>query len=145
MKKVHKAQYPPCYHQQRENVDALALNSQLKATAARQNGYFDKSVVPVKDASGLTILDHDEFIKPYTTMEGLAKLRPSFEMMGKMGMDKVALAKYPEVKAIDHVHTPGNSSGIVDGAAAILGVIPTTLESRMKKLGIKIRRTSEIK
>jgi acetyl-CoA C-acetyltransferase len=76
--------------------------------------------VPVKDASGLTILDHDEFIKPYTTMEGLAKLRPSFEMMGKMGMDKVALAKYPEVKAIDHVHTPGNSSGIVDGAAAIL-------------------------
>lgn len=104
----------------RENVDAFALNSQLKATAARQNGYFDKSVVPVKDASGLTILDHDEFIKPYTTMEGLAKLRPSFEMMGKMGMDKVALAKYPEVKAIDHVHTPGNSSGIVDGAAVIL-------------------------
>ncbi len=104
----------------RENVDAFALNSQLKATAARENGYFDKSVVPVKDASGLTILDHDEFIKPYTTMEGLGKLRPSFEMMGKMGMDQVALAKYPEVKAIDHVHTPGNSSGIVDGAAAIL-------------------------
>lgn len=104
----------------RENVDAFALNSQLKATAAREKGYFDKSVVPVKDASGLTILDQDEFIKPYTTMEGLAKLRPSFEMMGKMGMDKVALAKYPEVKAIEHVHTPGNSSGIVDGAAAIL-------------------------
>ena len=104
----------------RENVDAYALNSQLKATAAREKGYFDKSIVPVKDANGLTILDQDEFIKPYTTMEGLAKLRPSFEMMGKMGMDQVALAKYPEVTAIDHVHTPGNSSGIVDGAAAIL-------------------------
>jgi len=104
----------------REDVDAFALNSQQKATSARDNGYFDQSVIPVKDANGLTILEKDEFIKPFTTMEGLAKLRPSFEMMGKMGMDNVALAKYPEVAAINHVHTPGNSSGIVDGAAAIL-------------------------
>jgi len=104
----------------REDVDTFALNSQLKATAAQEKGYFDKSVIPVKDANGLTILEKDEFIKPFTTMEGLAKLRPSFEVMGKMGMDNVALAKYPEVAAINHVHTPGNSSGIVDGAAAIL-------------------------
>jgi acetyl-CoA C-acetyltransferase len=104
----------------RTDVDAFALNSQVKATAARDKGYFDKSVMPVKDVNGLTILDHDEFIKPFTTMEGLAKLRASFEMMGKMGMDNIALAKYPEVAAINHVHTPGNSSGIVDGAAAIL-------------------------
>ena len=104
----------------RDDVDAFALTSQQKATAARDSGYFDKSVIPVKDSNGLTILEKDEFIKPFTTMEGLAKLRPSFEMMGKMGMDNVALAKYPEVAAINHVHTPGNSSGIVDGAAAIL-------------------------
>jgi acetyl-CoA C-acetyltransferase len=104
----------------REDVDAFALNSQRKAAAAQEKGYFDKSVVPVKDANGLTILDKDEFIKPFTTMEGLGKLRASFEMMGKMGMDRVALAKYPEVAAINHVHTPGNSSGIVDGAAAML-------------------------
>jgi acetyl-CoA C-acetyltransferase len=104
----------------RTDVDAFALDSQMKATAARDKGYFDKSVMPVKDVNGLTILDHDEFIKPFTTMEGLGKLRASFEMMGKMGMDNIALAKYPEVAAINHVHTPGNSSGIVDGAAAIL-------------------------
>lgn len=104
----------------REDVDAFALNSQLKASAAQNSGYFDQSVIPVMDSNGLPILEKDEFIKPFTTMEGLAKLRPSFEMMGKMGMDNVALAKYPEVAAINHVHTPGNSSGIVDGAAAIL-------------------------
>ena len=103
----------------REDVDAFALNSQLKASAARDNGYFDKSVIPVKDSNGLTILEKDEFIKPFTTMEGLAKLRASFEMMGKMGMDSVALAKYPEVAAINHVHTPGNSSGIVDSSVFV--------------------------
>lgn len=104
----------------REDVDAYALKSQQKAVFAQQNGHFDKSVVPVKDTNGLTILDKDEFIKPFTTMEGLGNLKASFEMFGKMGMDAVALAKYPEVAAINHVHTPGNSSGIVDGAAAVL-------------------------
>ena len=104
----------------REDVDTFALNSQVKAFNAQEKGYFDRSLVPVKDANGLTILDKDEFIKPFTTLEGLAKLRPSFEMMGNMGMDAVALAKYPQVAAINHVHTPGNSSGIVDGAAAVL-------------------------
>jgi acetyl-CoA C-acetyltransferase len=104
----------------REDVDAYALTSQQKATIAQESGHFDMSIVPVKDANGLTILDKDEFIKPFTTMEGLARLNPSFEKLGKMGMDAVALAKYPEVAAINHVHTPGNSSGIVDGAAALL-------------------------
>lgn len=104
----------------REEVDAFALGSQQKAAHAQAAGYFDKSVIPVTDANGLTILDQDEFIKPFTTMEGLANLRPSFEAMGKMGLDAIALAKYPDVAAINHVHTPGNSSGIVDGAAAVL-------------------------
>lgn len=104
----------------REDVDAFALGSQLKAAEAKANGYFDKSVVPVRDAVGQTILSHDEFVKPNTTMEGLAALKPSFAKMGAMGMDAVCLAKYPEVASIDHVHTAGNSSGVVDGASAVL-------------------------
>lgn len=104
----------------REDVDAFALGSQLKAAEAKANGYFDKSVVPVRDAVGQTILSHDEFVKPKTTMEGLGVLKPSFAKMGAMGMDAVCLAKYPEVASIDHVHTAGNSSGVVDGASAVL-------------------------
>lgn len=104
----------------REDVDACALESQKRAAHAQNNGYFDKSVVPVKDRNGITILDKDDFLKPDTTMEVLGKLRPSFEAMGASGMDEMILAKYPEVQAIDHVHTPGNSSGIVDGASAVL-------------------------
>ncbi|BFM14993.1 acetyl-CoA C-acetyltransferase [Maricurvus nonylphenolicus] len=104
----------------REDVDAYALESQKRAAHARDNGYFDKSVVPVKDLNGLTILEKDDFIKPDTTMEGLGKLKPSFEMPGQFGFDDVALSKYTAVDKIDHVHTPGNSSGIVDGASAVL-------------------------
>ncbi|RIJ24642.1 acetyl-CoA C-acetyltransferase [Henriciella barbarensis] len=104
----------------REDVDAFALGSQLKAAEAQANGYFDKSLVPVRDAVGQTILSHDEFVKPKTTMEGLGALKPSFAKMGAMGMDAVCLAKYPEVASIDHVHTAGNSSGVVDGASAVL-------------------------
>jgi acetyl-CoA C-acetyltransferase len=104
----------------REDVDAFALESQRRATAARDNGYFDKSVVPVKDASGITILEKDDFIKPGTTMEALAGLRPSFEAMGQFGFDDIILEKYNTLAKIDHVHTPGNSSGIVDGASAVL-------------------------
>ncbi len=104
----------------REDVDAFAMGSQQKATKAREKGYFDNSLIPVKDDNGISILEKDEFIKPETTLEGLAKLKPSFEMMGSMGFDDVALAKYPEVPQINHVHHAGNSSGIVDGAAAIL-------------------------
>ncbi|MCA0900524.1 acetyl-CoA C-acetyltransferase [Microbulbifer agarilyticus] len=104
----------------RENVDAFALSSQQRAAHAQQNGYFDRSVVPVKDLNGVTILDRDEFIKPKSTMAVLGKLRPSFEAMGALGFDDLMLRKYPEIPAINHVHTPGNSSGIVDGAAAVL-------------------------
>ncbi len=104
----------------REDVDAFAANSQKKAAAARANGYFDKSIVPVKDMNGITILAEDEFIRPETTAEGLAKLNPSFQMMGEMGFNGVALQKYHMVESINHVHTPGNSSGIVDGASLLL-------------------------
>jgi len=104
----------------REDVDAYALASQQRATHARDNGYFDKSVVPVKDCNGLTILEKDDFIKPNTTLEGLAGLKASFELMGQFGFDDVILAKYTTLDKINHVHTPGNSSGIVDGASAVL-------------------------
>jgi acetyl-CoA C-acetyltransferase len=104
----------------RADVDAFALESQKRATAARAAGHFDRSVVPVKDSMGLTILEKDEFIKPGTTMEGLGGLKPAFEQLGAMGFDAVALQRYPQVERIHHVHHAGNSSGIVDGAAAIL-------------------------
>lgn len=104
----------------RQDVDAFALESQKRAAAARAAGHFDRSVVPVKDKMGLTILEQDEFIKPGTTMEGLAGLKPAFEQLGAMGFDAVALQRYPQVERIHHVHHAGNSSGIVDGAAAIL-------------------------
>ena len=104
----------------RQDVDAFALESQKRAAAARAAGHFDRSVVPVKDKMGLTILEKDEFIKPGTTMEGLAGLKPAFEQLGAMGFDAVALQRYPQVERIHHVHHAGNSSGIVDGAAAIL-------------------------
>lgn len=104
----------------RADVDAFALESQKRATRARAAGYFDRSVVPVKDFLDQTILAQDEFIKPHTTLEGLASLRPAFEQMGSMGFDQVALTRYPQVERIHHVHHAGNSSGIVDGAAAVL-------------------------
>jgi acetyl-CoA C-acetyltransferase len=104
----------------RDDVDAYALESQRRAARAREDGHFAGSVVPVKDFLDQTLLDHDEFIKPHTTLEGLASLKPAFEQMGAMGFDQVALARYPQVERIEHVHHAGNSSGIVDGAAAIL-------------------------
>ena len=104
----------------RTGVDAFALESQKRAAAASAAGYFDASVVPVKDALGQIILERDEFIKPHTTMEGLAGLKAAFEQLGAMGFDSVALQRYPQVERIHHVHHAGNSSGIVDGAAAML-------------------------
>jgi acetyl-CoA C-acetyltransferase len=105
----------------RDDVDAYATRSQERAAAAWSSGRFAKSVVPVKDINGVTILDHDEFMRPDTTVESLSKLNPSFAAMGDMGgFDAVALQKYHWVERIDHVHTPGNSSGIVDGAALTL-------------------------
>jgi acetyl-CoA C-acetyltransferase len=104
----------------RSDVDAFAMESQQRAAKAREAGYFEGSVVPVKDFLDQTILAQDEFIKPHTTLEGLASLRPAFEQMGGMGFDQVALTRYPQVERIHHVHHAGNSSGIVDGAAAVL-------------------------
>lgn len=105
----------------REDVDAYALESQKRAANAWSNGYFDGSVVPIRDHIGLTILDKDEHPRPETTMDDLTGLKAVFEVPGtQAGFDAVALQKYPEVERIDHVHTAGNSSGIVDGAAAVL-------------------------
>ncbi|MFD1438787.1 acetyl-CoA C-acetyltransferase [Acinetobacter terrae] len=119
----------------RSDVDTFAENSQKKAAAAQAKGYFNKSIVPVKDKAGVTILAQDEFIKPTTTAEGLAKLNPSFAMMGQMGFDAIALQKYPEVGQINHVHHAGNSSGIVDGAAVVL----IASEKAVKEQGLKPR------
>ncbi len=104
----------------REDVDAYAVESQKRASHARENGYFDRSVVPVKDKNGITILEKDDFIKPDTSMEGLAALKPSFEGMGQFGFDDIIIKKYNSIQKVNHVHTPGNSSGIVDGSSAVL-------------------------
>jgi acetyl-CoA C-acetyltransferase len=119
----------------RSDVDQFAEQSQQKAAAAQANGYFNASVIPVKDKAGVVILDKDEFIKPTTTAEGLGKLNPSFATMGQMGFDAIALQKYPEVGAINHVHHAGNSSGIVDGAAVVL----IASEQAVKEQGLKPR------
>ncbi len=105
----------------RDDVDALAVESQKRAAKAWEDGRFKKSVLTVKDVNGLTILDKDEHMRPTTTMQSLASLQPSFVQMGEMGgFDAVAVQRYPEVESITHVHHAGNSSGIVDGAAAVL-------------------------
>jgi len=104
----------------RADVDRFALRSQQRAAFARDNGYFDHSVVPVKDMNGINILEQDSYIRPGTTMDGLGSLNPAFEMPGAMGFDFVAQQKYPHVEKINHIHTAGNSSGIVDGAALVL-------------------------
>ncbi|WIX85273.1 acetyl-CoA C-acetyltransferase [Amycolatopsis sp. DG1A-15b] len=105
----------------REDVDRWAVRSQDRAEAAWSGGYFAKSVVPVKDINGVTVLDHDEHRRPGSTVEGLGKLKPAFAGIGELGgFDAVALQKYHSVEKINHVHTGGNSSGIVDGAALVL-------------------------
>ncbi len=105
----------------RDDVDAYAVESQKRAGKSWDEGRFKNSVIPVKDCNGLTILAKDEHMRPSTTMQTLASLQPSFVQMGEMGgFDSVAIQRYPEVESINHVHTPGNSSGIVDGAAAVL-------------------------
>jgi acetyl-CoA C-acetyltransferase len=119
----------------RDQVDFYAMRSQQRAGKAREEGRFKRSLVPVEDALGDVILDHDEFIRPQTTLEGLGALKTSFDKMGEMGYDSVAIQRYPQVERIKHVHTPGNSSGIVDGAAAVL--IGT--EQKGKELGLTPR------
>ncbi|GLX99669.1 acetyl-CoA C-acetyltransferase [Actinoplanes sp. NBRC 101535] len=105
----------------REDVDTFALGSQRKAAKAWANGYFDRSVVPVRDRNGLLILDHDEHIRADSTLDGLGRLPASFATIGDQGgFDAVALQKYHWIEKIRHVHSAGNSSGIVDGAALVL-------------------------
>ncbi|PTE15767.1 acetyl-CoA C-acetyltransferase [Pseudogemmobacter blasticus] len=106
----------------REQADALAVESQRRAAAAWKDGRFSRSVVPVKDRNGLTILDRDEYMRPDTTLEALGALKASFKDMGEVmpGFDKLAMMKYPHLERIEHIHHAGNSSGIVDGAAAVL-------------------------
>jgi len=105
----------------RDDVDAYAVESQKRAAKAWEKGYFKKSVVPVKDQNGLTILAHDEHMRPTTDMQSLGQLQPSFVIPGEMGgFDAVAVQRYPELEEVNHVHHAGNSSGIVDGAAAVL-------------------------
>jgi acetyl-CoA C-acetyltransferase len=120
----------------REDVDAYAVESQRRAKIAWDNGWFNNSIVPVTDQIGLTVLDHDELMRPETTMEDLAKLNPSFTVPGEQaGFDAVAIQRYPEVERINHVHHAGNSSGIVDGAAAVL----VGSKAIGEKLGLKPR------
>lgn len=119
----------------RADVDAFALRSQQKAARAKADGSFARSLVPVTDQNGIVLLDHDEFVRGDSTLEGLGKLKPSFEMMGQMGFDATALRKYSHVERIEHVHTPGNSSGIVDGAALML----IGSAAKAQELGLKPR------
>ncbi|MCA0872430.1 acetyl-CoA C-acetyltransferase [Seohaeicola saemankumensis] len=106
----------------RDQADALAVESQRRAKAAWDDNRFAKSVITVTDQNGLPILDHDEYMRPQTDMQSLGALNPSFQMMGEQmpGFDKIALMKYPHLERINHIHHAGNSSGIVDGAAAVL-------------------------
>jgi len=120
----------------RDDVDAYAVESQKRAKKAWDKGYFKNSVIPVKDQNGLTILDHDEHMRPETNMQALASLNPSFVMPGEMGgFDAVAVQRHPELESVNHVHHAGNSSGIVDGAAAVL----LGSKSAGKSMGLKPR------
>ncbi len=126
----------------REDVDAFAEQSQKKAAYAQTQGYFNRSIIPVKDKAGVTILAKDEFIKPNTTVESLSTLKPSFASMGQVGFDAIALQKYPEVGAISHVHHAGNSSGIVDGAALVLLASEKAVKEQNLKPRAKVLATA---
>lgn len=120
----------------RDDVDAYSVESQKRAAHAWEKGYFKNAIVPVKDQNGLTILDHDEHMRPGTDMQSLASLNASFEIMGEMGgFDAVAVQAHPDVEMVNHVHHAGNSSGIVDGAAAVL----MGSAEGGKKMGLKPR------
>ncbi|WP_440959152.1 acetyl-CoA C-acetyltransferase [Oceanicaulis sp. LC35] len=124
------------YGYSRDDVDAYAIESQNRAEAAWKERRFDKSIVPVKNQLGLVQLDHDEHMRPGTDMQSLASLKPSFkDLSAFVGLDKVAMQKYPDIEKINFVHHAGNSSGIVDGAAAIL----VGTKEMGEKLGLKPR------
>lgn len=123
------------YGYSRDDADAYAVESQNRAKAAWDDNRFEKSIVPVKDVVGMEVLDHDEFMRPETTMQSLGALKPSFAEMGSFGFNDVALQRYPEIERIKHVHHAGNSSGIVDGSAAVL----VGTKEMGEKLGLKAR------
>lgn len=130
----------------RDMADALAVESQKRAAQAWAEGRFNRSVISVKDINGLTILDHDEFMRPSTDMQSLGALKPSFKDMGEVmpGFDKIALMKYPHLERIEHIHHAGNSSGIVDGAAAVLIGNKEFGEKHGLKPRARIRATAKI-
>jgi len=130
----------------RDMADALAVRSQQRAKAAWDDHRFDKSVIAIKDLNGLPILDHDEHMRPQTDMQSLGALKPSFKDIGESmpGFDKIALMKYPHLERINHIHHAGNSSGIVDGAAAILVGNKAFGEARGLKPRARIRSTAKI-
>lgn len=130
----------------RDDADALAVESQKRAAAAWADNRFEKSIVPVKDVNGLTILDNDEYMRPGTDMQGLGALNASFQQMGEMmpGFDKVALMKYPHLEKINHIHHAGNSSGIVDGAAGVLIANKEWGEAHGIKPRARIKATAKI-
>jgi acetyl-CoA C-acetyltransferase len=129
----------------RDDVDAYAVESQKRAAAAWDDGRFDNSVIPVKDVNGLTILAKDEHMRPGTTMQSLAALQPSFAQMGEMGgFDAVAVQAHPAIEAVNHVHHAGNSSGIVDGAAAVFIGSPEAGQAIGKKPRARIRAFANI-
>ncbi len=130
----------------RDEADKFAAESQARAAVAMQEGRFDKSIVPVTDPNGRAILTHDEYPRPGTDVEALGKLNPAFEQMGLMmpGFDAVALLKYPEIERINHIHHAGNSSGIVDGAAALLVGSKEFGEKYGLKPRARIRATARI-
>lgn len=130
----------------RDDADTLAVESQKRAKAAWKDNRFEKSIVAVTDVNGLTILDHDEYMRPTTDMQSLGALKPSFKEQGEImpGFDKVALMKYPHLEAIKHIHHAGNSSGIVDGSAAILVGNKAFGEKYGLKPRARIRSTAKI-
>ncbi|OWU70727.1 acetyl-CoA acetyltransferase [Roseovarius sp. 22II1-1F6A] len=130
----------------RDQADALAVESQKRAAAAWEAGYFDKTVIPVTDQNGLPILTRDEYLRPDTNMQSLGALRPAFKDMGEVmpGFDAVALMKYPQLERIDHIHHAGNSSGIVDGAAGVLIGSKAFGEAHGLKPRARIRATAKI-
>ncbi|MCL1628462.1 acetyl-CoA C-acetyltransferase [Roseibaca sp. V10] len=130
----------------RAMADALAVESQRRAAHAWSEGRFDRSIVPVRDMNGLTILERDEYLRPGTDMQSLGALKPAFKDMGEVmpGFDKVALMKYPHLEKIEHIHHAGNSSGIVDGAAGVLIGSKAFGEKHGLKPRAKIRATAKI-
>jgi len=130
----------------RDDADAFAVESQKRAKQAWDEGRFDKSIVTIRDVNGLPILSHDEYMRPGTDMQALGALKPSFKDMGEAmpGFDKVALLKYPHLERINHIHHAGNSSGIVDGAAAVLVGSKEFGEAHGLKPRARIRATAKI-